>query len=123
MKELASLSRNTAAPLLFWRIKKAKVSQIVVFPGGEVGGREDLPVLLGFTQPPQHVLLRPIGSPLWELCKELLYHGSDNVPRRYGVDSNPIRTPFRRQITTQLQNRRLGGVICGANQALVVALH
>lgn len=75
-------------------------------------------VVLRGGQTAKHVLLGPLGAALGVLDEQLLNHGSDDVARRDGVDSNAILTPLRREVAGELENSSLGGVVWSADETL-----
>lgn len=78
----------------------------------------DSAVVLRLGQTTKHVLLGPLGAALGILDEQLLNHGGDNVARGDGVDSNAILTPLSSEVTGELENSSLGGVVRGADETL-----
>ncbi len=76
------------------------------------------PVLFGFTQLAQHILRRPVSSPLGELLEEGLDHGGHDVARRDGVDADAVRAPLGGEVAGELDEAGFGGVVGGADEAL-----
>ncbi|EPE03446.1 ribosome assembly protein [Ophiostoma piceae UAMH 11346] len=76
-------------------------------------------VFFGFAEAAEHVAVGPVGTPLWVLIKQRLGHGRDNVARRDGVDADAVLAPLRRQVAAELQHRRLGRIVCRADEAAV----
>lgn len=67
-------------------------------------------------QSPQHVLLGPYLLALGEIVKERLQHVRHNVPRGQGVDTDAILAPLSRQTAAELDDGRLGCIICSATR-------
>lgn len=80
--------------------------------------RSGTSVLLRLAQASQHILLGPLGLPLWEFLEQSLDHGSYDVARGDGVDSNTVLTPFRGKVAAELDNSCLRGIVCRADQTL-----
>lgn len=75
-------------------------------------------VLVWPTQLAEHVLRGPVSSPFWILFKECLDHRSDDVPWRYGIDSDAMLSPFRRKIPGELDHAGFRGVVRRAYESL-----
>ncbi len=76
------------------------------------------PVLLRFTQFAQHILRRPVSSPLGVLLEERLDHGGHDVAGREGVDADAVGAPFGSEVAGELDEAGFGGVVGGADEAL-----
>ena len=74
--------------------------------------------LLGFTQPPQHILCRPIRPPFREALEKLFYHGGYDVAGGNSVYPNTMHTPFAGKVACELDDSGFGSVIGGADEAL-----
>ncbi len=68
-------------------------------------------VLVGVAETTEHVRIRPVLPPLRERVEEACRHGRDDVPRRDGVDADPVLAPFSGQVAGELDDSRLGRVI------------
>lgn len=68
-------------------------------------------VLFRVAQTLEHVGIWPCRLPLWEGLKQACGHGSDDVSRREGVDSDAMFTPLGRKVSAQLDHGCLGSVV------------
>lgn len=76
------------------------------------------PVFLRCAELAQHILRRPVPSPVRELLEERLDHGRDDVAGRYGVDADAVLAPLGGEVAGELDDARFGGVVGGADEAL-----
>jgi hypothetical protein len=76
------------------------------------------PVLVRLGEAAEHILLGPVVTTFGELDEQLLNHGSDNVTRGDGVDSNAILTPLSREVAGELEHSGFTGVVRGTEEAL-----
>lgn len=76
-------------------------------------------VLLWPGETTKHVLLRPLIAAIREVDEELLNHGSNDVSGRDGVDTNVVLAPLSGEVTAQLDDGGLTGVVGGANETLI----
>lgn len=75
-------------------------------------------VLLWCAESAEHVLLRPLGFAVGELAEEFLHHGSDDIAGRDGIHPNSVVAPLRSQVTSQLEDTGLAGVVCRTDETL-----
>lgn len=75
-------------------------------------------IFLRARQAAQHVLLGPLIATLGELGKELLNHGSHDVARGDGVDTNVVLAPLGGEVATQLEDSGFAGIIGRADKTL-----
>lgn len=68
-------------------------------------------ILIRIAQPSQHIRIRPILLPLWKRLEQTSSHSRDDIPRRDGVDSNPMLTPLSSQVPRQLKDTRFRSII------------
>lgn len=80
-------------------------------------------VLAGLAEPVEHVVLGPLDLALRVLHEERLDHGGDDVAGRDGVDADAVSAPFGSQVTAELQDGGLGGVVCAIVAVSVNLLH
>ena len=66
----------------------------------------------------EHILLWPLLPPLRILNEQLLRHGSDDIARGNRVHADAILAPFRRQITSQLDDACFGGIVGWTDESL-----
>lgn len=77
------------------------------------------PVLLRHTQLAQHVLRRPVAPALRVLLEQSLDHGGRDVAGRNGVHADAVAAPFGGEVAAELEDGGFGGVVGGADEALV----
>lgn len=75
-------------------------------------------ILLRTGKTAEHIFLRPLLAALRELHKQFLYHRSDDIARRDGIDANIVSSPFSREISSKLENGGFASVVSGTNQTL-----
>lgn len=68
-------------------------------------------VLFRRTQFAEHVLRRPVTSPLWILLKQRFHHGRNDIPGGDGVHADPMFAPLGGEIPCELQNTGLGCIV------------
>ena len=73
-------------------------------------------------QTAKHVLSGPLLATLGVLDEELLDHGGDDVARGDGVDADAVLAPFGSEVSRELQDTGLGGVVRWADEALLTWL-
>lgn len=76
-------------------------------------------VLLRPTQPPQHILRRPLLLPLRKLLEQRFHHRRHDVAGRDAVHANGVRSPLRGEVARELDDGRFGGVVGWAVQSLL----
>lgn len=76
------------------------------------------PVLLRRGQASEHVLLGPLIAAIRELLEQLLYHGSDNIAGRDGVDTDVVLPPLRGKVTRKLNDSSFASVVGRAYETL-----
>ena len=76
-------------------------------------------ILLWHTQLSQHVLRGPIPLSLRILLKQGFYHGSLDISRRNGINSNTVMAPFGGEVACQLHYGSFAGVVGGTDKTLV----
>lgn len=77
------------------------------------------PILFWCTQPLQHILISPFGSPFGKCLEKLRGHGRDDVAWRDGVDPNTVRSPLGCKVARELQDTSFRGVIRRTDEALL----
>ena len=76
-------------------------------------------VFLRLTQPPKHILCRPICPPFGIPLEQLFDHRSHNISWRNSVDPDSVFAPLRSQVLCQLHYASFGGIVCRTDQALM----
>lgn len=79
-----------------------------------VGDQKDgsAAVFSWLTELSQHILRGPIFAALGVLLEQGFYHGSNDVARRDGIDSDAMLTPLRGEIPSKLHYTGLRGGKC-----------
>ena len=75
-------------------------------------------VLLRAGETAKHVFLWPLITAVGEVNEQLLYHRSDNVARRDGVDTNVVLPPLGGEIASELDDSSFAGIVGWANKTL-----
>ena len=76
-------------------------------------------VLLRHTQLAQHILRRPVAPALGVLLEQSLDHSGRDVAGRNGVHADAVAAPFGGEVAAELEDGGFGGVVGGADEALV----
>lgn len=76
-------------------------------------------VLLWPGETTKHVLLRPLVATIREVDEQFLNHSSNNVARGDSVDTNVVLAPLSGEVTAQLDDGGLTGIVGGANETLL----